>query len=112
MNNPLNFRIKDAEKAREFSVEDIEGHLLNLRGYRGKYVLLSFFRFASCPFCNLRVHHIIERYPEWQAKDLEVLAIFESSPQTMQDYVGKQAAPFPLIGDSANQLYRLYGLEK
>ena len=95
MSNSMGLRIKAGEKAREFSVKDIEGNPISLGDYQGKYVLLSFFRFASCPFCNLRVHRLSQRYDEWQAKGLEVIAVFESSSQTMQRFVGKQAPPFP-----------------
>ena len=31
---------------------------------KGKKTLLTFYRFATCPFCNLRIHEIINRYEE------------------------------------------------
>jgi peroxiredoxin Q/BCP len=105
-------RIREGELAQGFHGEDIWDTPVNLADYAGKYVLLSFFRFASCPYCNLRVHRMIGRYEAYREKGMEMLAIFESPNETMRHYVGKERAPFPIIGDPTNQLYQLYGLEK
>jgi thioredoxin-dependent peroxiredoxin len=105
-------RITDGEPAKGFEVEDMGGQPVRLADYAGRHVLLSFFRFASCPYCNLRVHRMIERYPTYRAQGLEMIAVFESPRESLQRYVGKQQAPFPIIGDPANQLYRLYAVER
>jgi thioredoxin-dependent peroxiredoxin len=105
-------RIQEREPAKGFHVEDIWGNSINLADYAGKYVLLSFFRFASCPYCNLRVHRMIVRHQAYREQGLEMLAVFESPRKTMLRYVGgRQQASFPIIGDPKNELYRLYGLE-
>ena len=36
----------------------VDGTDFQLDDIRGKRFLLSFFRFAACPFCNLRVHEL------------------------------------------------------
>lgn len=42
-----------------------------------------------------------------------MIAVFESPRETMLRYVaGRMDAPFPLISDPEDHLYRLYGLEK
>jgi thioredoxin-dependent peroxiredoxin len=106
-------RIADGEPARAFRTMDISGNVVDLTGYPDKHILLSFFRFASCPFCNLRVHRLIERYPAYHDAGLAVIAVFESPRETMLRYVaGRMDAPFPLIADPEDHLYRLYGLEK
>lgn len=106
-------RIAEGARARPFRTTDIAGQVVDLAGYPGRHVLLSFFRFASCPFCNLRVHGMIERYPAYRDAGTEMIAVFESPRETMLQYVaGRMDAPVPLIPDPAGQLYRLYGLEK
>jgi hypothetical protein len=42
-------RLTDGEPARGFQMEDIGGQPVRLADYAGRHVLLSFFRFASCP---------------------------------------------------------------
>jgi thioredoxin-dependent peroxiredoxin len=94
-----------------FQAEDIFGKQIDLQAYRGRPILLSFFRNAACAICNLQVHKLIQKYPAWQAAGLEIIAVFESPRENMLQYVGKQDAPFPIIGDPQARLYDLYGVE-
>jgi thioredoxin-dependent peroxiredoxin len=94
-----------------FHVEDVFGDPISLNDYAGKRLLLSFYRNAACAICNLRVHQLIQRYPDYRRGGLEVLAVFESPRENILKYVGKQDAPFPIIADPQGQLYALYGVE-
>ena len=104
-------RIKPGEPAKEFEVSDVFDNSINLRSYKGKKLLLSFYRYASCPFCNLRVHQIIQHHEAFQQKSLCVLAFFQSPKKSILQYVGEQNAPFPIIADPSREVFRLYGVE-
>ena len=71
-------KIKVGQLAREFEVEDINGKSIALDDYTGKKLLLAFFRHAACPLCNLRVHQLIQNYPDLQNRGVNILAFFES----------------------------------
>ncbi|MFN8537104.1 MAG: peroxiredoxin-like family protein [Thermomicrobiales bacterium] len=94
-----------------FQTNDLFGNPVDLASYRGRPLLLSFFRNAACALCNLRVHMLIERHAEFERAGLAVVAIFESAGAAMREHVGKQDAPFPLIPDPEARLYDLYGVE-
>lgn len=94
-----------------FHAKDLFGAPIELSAYAGKTLLLSFFRNAACALCNLRVHQLIERYPQYHRAGLEIVAIFEAPRANMLQYVGKQDAPFPLVADPEARLYDLYGVE-
>ncbi|TVX96717.1 redoxin domain-containing protein [Cohnella terricola] len=94
-----------------FRTVDLYGNPISLESYRGRKVLLAFLRFSACAVCNLRVHHFIGRYSEWQRQGMDVIAIFESPEENMRRYVGAQNAPFPLVADPQAHLYDLYGVE-
>jgi peroxiredoxin len=104
-------QIQAGAHAPAFSAEDIFGNPIELRDYAGKRLLLCFFRNAACAICNLRVHELILRYPEYRRGGLEILAVFESPRENMLQYVDRQDAPFPLIADPQARLYALYGVE-
>lgn len=104
-------RLTVGTPAPEFEAKDFEGAPIRLSDYRGRMVWLSFYRYASCPLCNLRIHEVIERWAGFEAAGLSVLAVFQSTPEGIARYVGKQAAPFSLIADPDEALYRLYHLE-
>ncbi|MFQ5448145.1 MAG: redoxin domain-containing protein [Saprospiraceae bacterium] len=104
-------KIKPGKIAPPFTTLDLQGCEVDLESYRGRKVMLSFYRYAACPFCNLRINNLIKQHAAWQEKGLEMLAVFQSPKEKMMKYVGRQEAPFPIIADPKRALYRLYGLE-
>lgn len=104
-------RLKIGDKARDFQVKDVFGTEIMLSKFSDKKVLLSFYRYASCPLCNLRIEKLIKSYTEFKSKDLIILSFFESSAESILEYVGKQEAPFPIIPDPKREVYKLYGVE-
>lgn len=97
--------------APDFQTADHLGNPLGLASLQGRPVLLSFYRYASCPVCNLRVRRVTEAYPAWQQRGLAVLAVFQSPAASVLGYVGRQGAPFPILPDPEMRLYRQYGVE-
>lgn len=89
---------------------DLYGRRVSLANYLGRSVLLSFHRAAVCPLCNLRMWHLIRRYPVYQRAGLEVITFFESAPDRAHYYLDRQRAPFPIIADRDNNVYGRYGL--
>ncbi|MEK6151945.1 peroxiredoxin-like family protein [Flavobacteriaceae bacterium 3-367] len=104
--------LKNGDQAVPFSCPDLHGNPINLSDYRGKKVLLSFFRGAPCPFCNLRVHQLIGRYAEFEAAGIAIIIFFAASKEEIMSYAGKQDAPFPIIPDPALEIYKKYGIEQ
>ena len=95
----------------EFSVEDIKGKVQTQQNYIGQKWMLSFFRYASCPACNLRIHELTKVYDELQEKGLSILAVFESPKESISQYVGKNDLPFPIIPDPDRNLYKQFGVD-
>lgn len=105
-------KLEKGKKAIDFRTKDIFDNPVDLESYKGNKILLTFYRGASCPFCNLRVHSIIKQMENFNVKGLKVLAFFMSDKEEILKYVGKQKAPFPIIADPQKKYYTLYGLEK
>ena len=75
-----------------------------LEDYRGKRLMISFFRYAACPYCNLAVQALSRRYAEWEAGGLTILAFFQSEGERVERIVGKQGVPFPMIGEPEREV--------
>ena len=101
-----------AQSAPDFSMEDHLGNRVSLSNLRGKKVMLSFYRYASCPLCNLRVHELIKLHEEFSRKGLTMVAFFHSPRETILEYVGKQGPPFLIIPDPERKVFDLYGIEE
>lgn len=97
-------------EAPDFTLETLNGGSVSLSDFRGKKVWLAFFRYASCPMCNLRISDIIRRHGEFAGKGLKILAVFQSPRKNLARYVGRQKPPFPLLSDPEETAYGTYGL--
>jgi thioredoxin-dependent peroxiredoxin len=104
-------RISPGQPAVDFKVRDIFGNRISLADFRGKNLLLSFYRYAACPFCNYRVHELKLNFRSLNRRGLEMIAFFQSPDESIRYYVGKQEAPFPIVGDPERKVYEAYGVE-
>ena len=101
------------EIAKDFSAKDIYGKQITLSEYKGKKILLSFFRNVNCPFCNLRVHELTKLKSYFDDRDLQMIFLFESSNKLLALSTFHQGiSPIPLIGDPEKNVYYQYGIEK
>lgn len=95
-----------------FELTDIFDRKINLRDYRGKKVLVAFFRHAGCPFCNVRVYNLQKRVDEFRAKNLEMIFFFESEQKVLRNHkFHMEVNPIPLIADPEKVWYNIYGVE-
>ncbi|MCA9564687.1 MAG: redoxin domain-containing protein, partial [Myxococcales bacterium] len=103
--------LTEGQLAPDFRAMTWEGQELSLSDFEGQPLWLAFFRYASCPLCNLRVHDIIERFDQFSQNGLAIVAVFQSPRESIERYVGKQVPQFPLICDPEEKLYEAYELE-
>lgn len=95
-----------------FCLNDIFGRTIDLKGYSNSKILISFFRHAGCPFCNLRVHALTKLHDELKASGLEMIFFFESPERVLlRSIFHKEVSPIPLISDPEKVWYDAYGLE-
>jgi peroxiredoxin len=105
-------RVLPPTPAQNFESKDIYGAPVSLKEMNGRKVMLCFFRDAACPFCNFRLYELTHSYRDWQAKGVEVVAVFSSTAQEVQQFVAKHPRPFRLIADPDLMIYNQYGVEK
>jgi len=92
-------------------METIDGRTISLDEFAGKPLLLMFFRYASCPMCNLRLRDFAQHFPRLHERGLEVVAFFHSPARSIRANAGKRNYPFHLIPDPKFKVYRSYGVE-
>jgi peroxiredoxin len=88
----------------------LDGKLFDTSSLAGRPWMLSFFRFASCPFCNLRMHELVTRHNELP-DDFAIVSVFDSPLDNLQKHAGKHRAPFAVLADEHNRYYQKYGIE-
>ncbi|MEN8132894.1 MAG: peroxiredoxin-like family protein [Pseudomonadota bacterium] len=93
----------------DITLPALDGSPFDLDSLKGKPFMLSFFRFASCPFCNLRMHELVTRLDELP-EEFTIVAVFDSPLDNLQRHAGKHQATFPVLADTDNRYYKLYGI--
>lgn len=98
--------------APDFTMSDLNGQPIHLASLRGKKVLLAFFRYATCPFCTMRFVRLSQECARYSAEGVEVIGVFESTPEYIKEYLSRRGLPFPIIPDPEGVLYELYGVQR
>jgi len=104
-------RLRPGTEVPVLSTIDFLGEPVDLAALRGRPVMLSFYRYASCPVCNLRMHQLIAAHDHLDELGIALVAVFQSSPAQITEHVGRQDAPFPIVADPSMELYRRFGVE-
>jgi len=99
------------DKASPITLFAIDGSTFSLEAMRGQRYMLSFFRFAACPFCNLRMHQLVSHYSQL-GENFSIVAIFHSPLDNLQRYVSGHDALFPVLADEEARYYREYAIER
>lgn len=104
--------LKKGQQAPYFIAKDVFGETIDLHNYTGHKLMVSFYRFSSCPFCNLRIQRILGQYRKFEESGLKMISFWQSPKESILEHVGLQHPPFPMIPDPDKRVYRLYGVEK
>lgn len=97
------------DPAPNFTLRALDGSAYSLGSRRGGKTLLAFFRHAGCPFCNFRLHQLIQAYPDLQAVGVEAVGVFGSPLETLRERAGRQRPSFPVLADPDDTVHNLYG---
>lgn len=95
-------------EAPEIRASDFKGNPFDLSSLKSKKVLLSFYRYAGCPFCQLRFLELIDEFGNEEG--IRMVAVFQSSSDSIRSYAGGIDSPAIVLADPDEELYRLYGV--
>ena len=73
---------ENGQAAPEFSLSSLDGTMVNLSDYAGKYVVIHIAT-TWCPFCNAEAPYLEKLYQDYQHKNVEVLIIDVMEPPSL-----------------------------
>lgn len=74
-------------------------------------IWLAFFRYATCPLCNLRVHQLALGFDQFTRRGVHLVAVFQSPRERLSGLFGGRPLPFDVVCDPDLDLYRAWGVE-
>ena len=104
-------RLKTGDTINDLKLKSINDENFNIENFKDKLIFLTFYRFASCPLCNLRINEIIKRYHEF-GDDFIMVAVFNSSLKNLKSNTNHHKAPFHILADENYHYYRKYSVEQ
>ncbi|MEH6471962.1 MAG: thioredoxin-dependent thiol peroxidase [Halopseudomonas sp.] len=96
------------QKAPEFSSIDQNGEPISLSQFNGNKVVLYFYPKDSTPGCTAQACNLRDNYQQLLDAGYVVLGISTDSPKRHQNFITKNALPFPLIADEDRSVHELY----
>tara|TARA_Y100000746_G_C15162529_1_gene309778 strand:- start:153 stop:425 length:273 start_codon:yes stop_codon:yes gene_type:complete len=70
-------KLQKGQTIPKLSLPNTKGELFEINNIKGKKSLITFYRFAQCPLCNLRINEFVKRFEEFK-DTLNGVAIFNS----------------------------------
>lgn len=103
--------LRKGARAPDFELPELGGGSRSLSDeLRNGPVVVSFYRGAWCPYCNLEAQALQAALPKIKAAGARLLAIASELPEKAAVIRDKGNLTFPLLYDRDNAVARLYGL--
>ncbi len=107
----LNGVLKVGDRAPEFSLSDALGSHMSLAdALKGGAAVVTFYRGAWRPYCNLQLKAYQQALPEIMALGAQILAISPQLPDGSLSTAEKNSLKFPVLSDVGNSVARSFGL--
>ena len=107
----VNQSLKVNELAPNFMLPNHLGQIIELQSLlRIGPVVLSFYRGAWCPYCNLELHALQKIVPQLQQLGTTLVAISPQIPDHSLSTSEKNGLTFEVLSDVGNQVAHQYGL--
>jgi peroxiredoxin len=104
--------IKPQEKqyAPNFSLQNIDGNIVNLSDFHSKPIMLVFWR-INCSACQFQIPFTQALFDKWSSDSLVVLTInVKDRAADVKDYMTSHTITYPVLLDSQGKVAQSYGI--
>jgi peroxiredoxin Q/BCP len=101
--------LKPGDPFPAWSLKDQTGATVTSASLAGKPYLLWFYPKAQTPGCTAEGRGIRDRFPEFQAKGVEVVGVSFDKPEANAEFVKAEGFPFRLLSDTEHTLAKKVG---
>jgi peroxiredoxin len=108
---PSYLHVAVGNKAPDFVLPASDGEDVQLSSFEGRNVLIDFYRGYWCPYCMTELGELVKHYREFQALDVQVLAVSVDPPEKAAVARERVKAPFPVLSDFKRQIIAIYGTD-
>ena len=97
------------QPAPDFSLPSVEGGLVSLKDYKGKWVVLYFYPKDFTSGCTLEAHNFERDLVKYQNERAIILGVSADTTQSHKDFCTKEGLSFKLLADPELKAITTYG---
>ena len=110
MAKELKLKLKEGDKAPEFSVATNGGWKISLADYLGKNVILYFYPKDDTPGCTKEACAFRDRFADFKKKGAVILGVSTDTVKSHDKFVEKFKLPCTLLADEDKKIVEAYGV--
>src|SRR5262245_61207403 len=110
MANPIELKLKEGDKAPEFTAPINGGGRVSLSDFKGKNVVLYFYPKDDTPGCTKEACAFRDHFAAFKAKGAVVLGVSVDPVKAHDKFVQKYKLPFTLLADEDKRIVEAYGV--
>ena len=103
-------KLKEGDKAPDFTAKDQNGKTVSLADFNGKTVILYFYPKDDTPGCTAEACDFRDNYQSLVGKGFEVIGVSTDDEKSHKKFETKYSLPFPLIADESKEIVEAYGV--
>ena len=104
-------KIKKGDLINELSLPAIDGSVFDLQFVQGQKLMISFYRYSSCPFCHLRINETINNKENF-GDNFQTVAIFNCSLDSLKKASSKHDSSIFILADENRFYFDKYSVDK
>ena len=101
-------KLKEGDKAPDFSFADSTGKDISLKDLQGKKVVLYFYPKDDTPGCTKESCNLRDNYSKLKRKGYEVIGVSKDDSKSHSKFIKKFKLPFQLIPDTEKEIIKDY----
>jgi peroxiredoxin Q/BCP len=110
MAKELDLKLKEGDKAPEFTVSTNGGGRISLADYKGQNVILYFYPKDDTPGCTKEACAFRDGYADFKKKGAVVFGVSTDPVKSHDKFVEKFKLPFTLLADEDKKIVDSYGV--
>jgi len=103
-------KLKEGDKAPDFTATDQNGQKVSLSDFRGKNVILYFYPKDDTPGCTAEACSFRDNYQSLLSQGFQVIGVSTDDEKSHKKFETKYNLPFPLIADTEHEIVEAYGV--
>jgi len=110
MANKIELRLKEGDKAPEFTAPKNGGGTVSLSDYKGKNIILYFYPKDDTPGCTKEACAFRDDFSEFRKQGAIILGVSTDPVKKHDKFVEKYKLPFTLLADEDKKIVQAYGV--